>query len=126
MDKKQYQEAIDLFEGYIYDKEVAELEVDSLYYGIYKNFMLPSKNDLCFSSAFIVILAQLSRPLNFFKFHIDLWQESNQPKVPMNIYAVNILRSGGGKGLSNSIAVNLLNLEQVKKDYVDRDRKSVV
>ena len=38
MDKKQYQEAIDLFEGYIYDKEVAELETDSLFYGIYKNF----------------------------------------------------------------------------------------
>lgn len=126
MDKKQYQEAIDLFEGYIYDKEVAELEVDSLYYGIYKNFMLPSKNDLCFSSAFIVILAQLSRPLNFFKFHIDLWQESNQPKVPMNIYAVNILRSGGGKGLSNSIAVNLLNLEQVKRDYVERMCKNLM
>jgi hypothetical protein len=38
----------------------------------------------------------------------------------MNIYAVNILRSGGGKGLSSNIAVNLLDFETVKRDYVQK------
>lgn len=118
MDREQYREALELFRGYIYDKEVTELQVAPIYHNIYKYLMLPSKDNLCFSSAFIVILAQLSRPLNFYKFYIDLVQESNQPKVPMNIYGINILKSGGGKGLTNNIVKGLLNFDYTKKEYV--------
>ena len=119
MDKKQYKEALELFKGYIYDDEVVSLELAyPIYREIYENLMLPSKDNLCFSSAFIVLLTQLSRPLNFFKFYIDLNQESNKPKVPMNIYSINILKSGGGKGLTNNIVKNLINLDYVKSEYV--------
>lgn len=118
MDREQYNEALDLFKGYIYDKEVPELQVAPIYHNIYQYLMLPSKDNLCFSSAFIVILAQLSRPLNFYKFYIDLNQEANQPKVPMNIYGINILKSGGGKGLTNNIVKGLLNFDYTKKEYV--------
>ena len=118
MDNRQYREAMELFDGYIYEKEVPELETYPMFHNIYQYLMLPSKDNLCFSSAFIVILAQLSRPLNFFKFYIDLYQESNQPKVPMNIYGINILKSGGGKGLTNNIVKNLINLDYFKRRYV--------
>lgn len=125
MDERQYKEALNLFKGYIYDKEVTELHVAPIYHNIYQHLMLPSKDNLCFSSAFIVILAQLSRPLNFYKFHIDLYQESNQPKVPMNIYGINILKSGGGKGLTNNIVKGLLNFDYTKKEYVRNLCKSL-
>ena len=120
MDERQYKEALKLFEGYIYDNEVTELQVNGFYHNIYQYLMLPSKEDLCFSSAFIVLLVQLSRPLNFYRFYIDLYQESNKPHVPMNVYGINILRSGGGKGLSNNIMNNLLDFDYAKKEYIQQ------
>lgn len=120
MDREQYKEALNLFKGYIYDTEVTELKVDPIYHNIYKYLMQPSKEDLCFSSAFIVLLVQLSRPLNFYRFYIDLYQESNKPHVPMNVYGINILRSGGGKGLSNNIMNNLLDFDYAKSEFVQQ------
>lgn len=127
MDKKQYKEALNLFKGYIYDNEVTELELNfPIYRDIYEYLMLPSKDNLCFSSAFIVLLCQLSRPLNFYKFHIDLRQEANQPKIPMNVYGINILKSGGGKGLTNNIVKGLLNFDYAKKEYVKQIGEDIV
>ena len=120
MDNKQYNEALKLFDGYVIDNgEITELSLAfPLYYNIYKNLMLPSKDNLCFSSAFITLLCQFSRPLNFFKFYIDLEQEANQPKIPMNIYGINILKSGGGKGLTNNIVKGLLNFDYTKNEFI--------
>lgn len=120
MDREQYKEALSLFKGYLYDDEVVELKTYPLYHNIYEHLMLPSKENLCFSSAFIVFLVQLSRPLNFYKFYIDLEQESNKPKIPMNVYGINILKSGGGKGLTNNIMKGLLDFEYSKREFVNQ------
>lgn len=119
MDKEQVQQALDMFKGYLYDEEEVELKTYPLYYDIYKKLMLPVKDNLCFSSAFVVLLAHFSRPLNFFKFYIDLKQEANQPKVPMNFYGINILKSGGGKGLTNNIVKGLLDFDYTKEKFVE-------
>ena len=126
MDKQQYKEAVSLFKGYLYDNEVTELNTYPLYHNIYKHLMLPSKENLCFSSAFIVLLVQLSRPLNFFKFYIDLSQESNKPKVPMNVYGINILKSGGGKGLTNNIMKGLLDFEYTKREFINQMGEDII
>lgn len=118
MDREQYKEALSLFKGYLYNEEVIELQTYPIYHNIYKHLMLPSKENLCFSSAFIVLLVQLSRPLNFFKFYIDLSQESNKPKIPMNVYGINILKSGGGKGLTNNIMKGLLDFDYTKREFI--------
>ena len=36
----------------------------------------------------------------------------------MNIYGINILKSGGGKGLTNNIVKNLINLDYFKRRYI--------
>ena len=119
MDDKQFEEASKLFKGFVFEEEVAELKTFPIFHDIYIKKLLSTKENLCFSSGFSVMLAHLSRPLNFYKINIHLTQESNKPYVPMNIYIMNILSSGGGKGLSNNVMEDLLSFEKSKNDFIN-------
>lgn len=119
MNKKQIKEARQLLQGYLMDSEESELHTYKLLHDIYERNILPIKNNICFSSALIVILCHLSRPLNWFKFNIFLYQEANKPHIPINVYGMNILKSGGGKGLTTNTMNSLLSFKTIQNQYID-------
>lgn len=122
MNKQQVEEAKQLLEGYLIEEESTELHTYSILHNIYTNAILPIKDNICFSSALVVILCHLSRPLNWLKFNIYLHQEANKPHVPLNVYGTNILRSGGGKGVTTHTINSLLGFDSIKREYI----KSIV
>lgn len=119
MNKQQIDEARQLLQGYLMEDEQVELHTYSILHNIYNNAIIPIKDNICFSSALIVILCHLSRPLNWFKFNIYLHQEVNKPHVPLNIYGTNILRSGGGKGITTNTMNGLLGFDAIKRQYIE-------
>lgn len=119
MNERQIREAKQLLDGYLIEDEIPTLQTYKLFHDIYEKNLLPIKNNICFSSALVVMLCHLSRPLNWFKFNIYLYQEANKPHIPINVYGMNILRSGGGKGLTTNTMNALLNLKQHQIDYID-------
>lgn len=122
MNEQQIREIEQLLEGYLIKEENTELHTYSLLHNIYNNAIVPIKDNICFSSALVVILCHLSRPLNWFKFNVYLHQEANKPYVPLNVYGTNILRSGGGKGVTTNTLNSLLSFDNIKKNYI----KSIV
>lgn len=120
MNKQQIEEARQLLDGYLIQEEVSNLQTYQLFHDIYEKNLLPIKNNICFSSALIVILCHLSRPLNWFKFNIYLHQEANKPHIPMNVYGMNILKSGGGKGLTTNTMNALLSFKNIQNEYIDQ------
>ncbi len=119
MNLKQVEEAKQILNGYLIEEEQSELITYKLFHDIYERNILPIKNNICFSSALLVILCHLSRPLNWFKFNIFLYQEANKPSIPMNVYGMNILKSGGGKGLTTNTMNALLNFKFIQDKYID-------
>lgn len=118
MNKQQVEEAKQLLKGYLIEEESTELHTYSILHNIYTNAILPIKDNICFSSALVVILCHLSRPLNWLKFNIYLHQEANKPHVPLNVYGTNILRSGGGKGVTTHTINSLLGFDSIKREYI--------
>lgn len=120
MNNKQLREAEQLLCNYLIKEEVSNLQTYQLFHDIYERNLLPIKNNICFSSALIVILCHLSRPLNWFKFNIYLFQEANKPHIPLNVYGMNILKSGGGKGLTTNTMNALLSFKNIQNEYIDQ------
>lgn len=120
MNDNQIKEIRQLLKDYLIDEEQSELCTYQLLHDIYEKNILPIKDNICFSSALIVILCHLSRPLNWFKFNIHLYQEANKPHIPINVYGMNILKSGGGKGLTTNTMNTLLSFKSIKNEYIDR------
>lgn len=131
MNTRQLEEAKQLLNNSLMEEEQVELHTYSILHNIYTSAILPIKDNICFSSALVVILCHLSRPLNWFKFNIYLHQEANKPHVPLNVYGTNILRSGGGKGVTTNTLNSLLGFDNIKRDYIksivtaDDDKDSV-
>ena len=119
MNIQQVNEAKQLLKDCLIEEERVELHTYSILHNIYTNAILPIKDNICFSSALVVILCHLSRPLNWFKFNIYLHQEVNKPHVPLNIYGTNILRSGGGKGITTNTMNSLLGFDRIKREYIE-------
>ena len=118
MDAKQISQVRELLGDCLYEIEDYNIKTLPLYREIYERVILPSKNTMTFSSALVVILCEFSRILNYYKFTINLDFEPNKPLVPMNMYGFNILKSGGGKGLTTGCINNLLNFDYQKEQYL--------
>ena len=119
MDQNQLREARELLKDHLVENEESSLQTYQLLHNIYEKNLLPIKGNICFSSALIVILCHLSRPLNWFKFNIYLYQEANKPHIPLNVYGMNILKSGGGKGLTTNTLNSLLSFKNIQNEYID-------
>lgn len=119
MNEQQLKEAEELLQPYLIKDADTPLHTYSILHNIYKNIILPIKPDICFSTALVVMLCHLSRPLNWFKFNIHLLQEPNKPHIPLNVYGTNILRSGGGKGITTNTMNTLLGFDKIKQQYID-------
>ena len=119
MNTRQLNEAKQLLQNYLIEEEETELHTYSILHNIYQSAILPIKENICFSSALVVMLCHLSRPLNWFKFNIYLYQEANKPHIPLNVYGTNILRSGGGKGLTTNTMNSLLSFDSIKTQYIN-------
>ena len=118
MNKEQYIQAENLFKDCLLTEDVDEIKTLKIFHDIYEKIMLPIKSELCFSTGLLVMLTHFSRPLNFLKFNINLHQESNNPYIPMNIYSMNILKSGGGKGMTSNAVSSCLNIDYIKTEYI--------